>query len=659
MKRSLVCAAVLAAIGMVGADIPPPWMPVRALNGKVSVWGRDYTFASNALPVAIRAVGMDLLTAPMRLVCTDAKGTNIVWTKGGSWIQEQDDESATVCAWQGSTVVAADVTARIEYDGMAEISLALVPGRKFPDVYTIGKAWLEIPLASDCATLYHFSPASWSKLDNVGAVEGPMAFPFRCAFWLGNETGGLCWFSESGEGFQNADPERTIEVIPQGKTTLLRIRLADKNLTLPATWRFGLQATPVKPWPKARAVDHKVHAPQMGAGITIKAPTVWWTCQRAFPDGKIAESLDRAKAQGATTIVFHEDWIPVQNCPTPRPDFKAIVDQCHARGMKVFIYQGYELSPLDPAWGRHHKDWLAVNEKGHFTGVWYREPGQRDYRVCYRNAFADEWLARVKKAYDELELDGLYFDGTVMPRACANERHGCGWRDANGKLHETYPFFAVRDMMKKLYTFVKSRGGEVDAHQSGYICPATLAFADTYWDGEQLAVSTQNIKKNLNLAAFRAEFMGRNHGVPCEFLAYERPGKWSMEDAWTLSLLHDVMVRPCGIVNIPQVADVWKALDDFGIGDATWTPYWKKPVSGLPEKVEASVYRKGADTLTVVSNLSDEKPATVALTLPAGATCAFDARKGTALAVEDGKVKVELPPFRMAIIRWTVGASAD
>lgn len=652
MKVAAALAGVLLA-GAVCADVPAPWTPVRARDGRVSVWGREYAFASNALPTAISAVGMDLLAAPMRIVCADADGTNVVWTKGGSWVQSHDDESATVCAWQGSSLLAADVTARVEYDGMAEISLALVPGRKFHAGCTISRAWLEIPLASSCATLYHFSPASWSRLDNVGAVAGPMAFPFRCVFWLGNEKGGLSWFCESDEGFQKADPERTIEVLPQGGVTVLRIRLADSALTLPATWRFGLQATPVKPWPRNRAVDHKVHAPQMGAGITIKAPTVWWTCQRAFPDGRIDEALDGAKAQGATTIVFHEDWIPVQNCPMPRPDFKAIVDKCHARGLKAFVYQGYELSPLDPEWGRHHRDWLAMNAHGRFVSYWYREPGQRDYRVCYKNAFADEWLERVKKAYDELELDGLYFDGTIMPRACANERHGCGWRDGKGGLHETYPFFAVRDMMKRLYSFVKSRGGEVDAHQSGYVCPATLAFADTYWDGEQLAVSTQNIKKNLNLAAFRAEFMGRNHGVPCEFLAYERPGKWSMEDAWALALLHDVMVRPCGIVNIPQVADVWKALDGFGAGEAAWTPYWERPVAGLPEKVEASVYRRGAETLMVVSNLSDEKPATVELALPSGTTRARDARKDVGLAVVNGKVKVDLPPFRMALVRFT------
>ena len=146
---------------------------------------------------------------------------------------------------------------------------------------------------------------------------------------------------------------------------------------------------------------------------------------------------------------------------------------------------------------------------------WFREPGQRDYRICYNNSSARLWLDRVKKAYDELGLDGVYLDGTIMPRACANERHGCGWRDAEGKLHATYPFFAVRKMMRELYEFVESRGGRIDAHQSGYVCPATLAFAHSYWDGEQIAVggNRKDIRKELNIDAFRAEFMGRNHGA--------------------------------------------------------------------------------------------------------------------------------------------------
>ena len=369
----LVLALAACVAGIASGAVPAPWTPVTAKDGTVSTWGRTFAFASNALPVRVTSAGRDLLAGPMRIVCADGKGEEIVWKKGGSWVQEATDEAVVVCAWQEADILTADVTARIEFDGMAKISLALVPGPK-GNRKDFSRAWLEIPLVPACVTLFNYSPASWSKLENTGAVTGPLAWPFRCAVWLGDEDAGLCWFCESDEAFSPADPARTIEVLPGTDATILRIRLAETAPALPSTWTCGLQATPVKPFPKRFNANHTVHAPQMGAGITIKRPEVWWTAQRAFPEGKIEETLDAVAKAGTKTVVFHEDWIPVQNNPTPRADFKAIVDACHARGMKVLVYQGYELSPLDPAWGDHHADWLATDANGRFVSYWFREP---------------------------------------------------------------------------------------------------------------------------------------------------------------------------------------------------------------------------------------------------------------------------------------------
>ena len=647
---SLVLGTVLASMSVLAA-VPRPWTPVTVDGGNVGVWGRTYAFASNALPTRVTSAGGDLLAGPMRIVCVNAKGEPIAWRKAGSWVQEQSDEAVTVCGWQEASEIAADVTARVEFDGMMKVSLALVPGSK-SNAATIGRAWLEIPLRPDCATLYNFSPASWTKLNNVGGVKESMAWPFRCVVWLGNEKAGLCWFCESDEGFRTPDSNRVIEVVPGASETLLRIRLVDEKVDLPATWTFGFEATPVKPWDRRHNANHTVHSPQMGVGITIKRPEVWWTSQRAFPDGRIDENLDIAQSAGVKTIAFHEDWIPVQNNPTPRPEFKAIVGKCHRRGIKVLVYQGYELSPLDPLWGDHHADWLSKDAKGRFTSYWFREPGQRDYRLCYNNESADIWLARAKRAYEDLGIDGYYLDGTVMPRACANERHGCGWRDKDGKLHATYPFFAVRKMMRDLYEFVDAKGGRIDAHQSGYICPATLAFAHTYWDGEQLAVSKQDIKRTLDLDAFRAEFMGRNHGIAAEFLAYEVPGKWSYEDALALTLLHDVMVRPCGFVSIPRLAPLWKTLDDFGFADAEFLPYWETPLVVAPASVKASVYRRDGNNLAIVSNISPDQTVQAEVMLPTGVRKVTDAASGADVPVRDGKAVVELAPFRMKMLRY-------
>ncbi len=654
MVRELICILALSGAILSSADasagaVPRPWTPVKADDSRVSVWGRDYSFSSNGMPVSVRALGRELLAGPMRIVCRTDGGDAVTWKKGGCWLQEADTESATHCLWQESDVIALNGVVRTEFDGMSKVTLTAMtaPSAKGKKCSSV---WLEIPMRPEIAKLYVFSPASWEKLNNVGGVKGPMSWPFRCAVWLGDEKAGLCWFCESDEKL--AQVTNVVEVLPGTKETVFRVRLAEEAFISPRTWVFGLQATPVKPWSGLRAKNRVMHSPRMGIGITIKRPERWWTAQRAFPNGNMESLMDAAKANGVSTVAFHEDWIPIQNNPACRGDFKAIVDACHARGLKALVYQGYELSPIDPLWGDLHEKCLGVEESGRYVGYWYRQPAQRDYRVCYANEFAGKWLERAKAAYVKLGLDGFYLDGTIMPRACANGKHGCGWRDAKGKLHATYPFFAVRKMMRELYEFVDARGGTIDAHQSGYICPATLAFVHSYWDGEQLACSKQDIKRALNLEAFRAEFMGVNHGVPCEFLCYEVPGKWSYDDAMALTLLHNVLVRPCGFGSEARLKPYWDKLDAFGAADAEWIPYWENPLQTSPASVKASIYRRNGKHLAVVSNISPDASVMAEVKLPAGVRKVVDLSSGRDLPVRDGKVLVELAPFRLKMLEF-------
>ncbi len=110
------------------------------------------------------------------------------------------------------------------------------------------------------------------------------------------------------------------------------------------------------------------------------------------------------------------------------------------------------------------------------------------------------------------------------------------------------------------------------------------------------------------------------------------------------------MVRPCGFVAVPRLAALWKALDDFGAADAEWIPYWKNPVATSPASVKASVYRKGGESLIVVSNVSAEDAVTAEVTLPVGAGNATDALSGRELPLSGGKVRVDLPPFRYILL---------
>ena len=86
-----------------------------------------------------------------------------------------------------------------------------------------------------------------------------------------------------------------------------------------------------------------------------------------------------------------------------------------------------------------------------------------------------------------------------------------------------------------------------------------------------------------------------------------------------IALLHNVMVRPCFFTSLARLTPVWKTLDDFGAAEATFVPYWEKPVRTSPDCVKTSAWRKPDGTaLFVVSNLSPDKTVDAVVELPDG-----------------------------------------
>ncbi|MBI5821520.1 MAG: hypothetical protein HZA88_21335 [Verrucomicrobia bacterium] len=667
-------AAVLLCVPFTGAQaiespkLIPPWTPVTvktdASGVEVGVWGRSHKL-TRALPHSIVTAGSEILASPIRLVGS-VSGKPIEWKRGGNFVFRADKSHAIVTGWQAGDDLIVNTTTRIEFDGLMRVDLVVLPQRKMTP--KLEQLWLEVPIKRERASLFHYFPGQWGKSKNSGELpEAGLTLPFKPFVWLGREDSGLGWFAESDKGWQPQAADRAIEVVVQGSEIVLRMRLLDSTVRLPITFTFGFQATPVKPWPKDFHEWRIWHVPQLGVGSTLPMPKEWWLCHRAFPDRNALATLDRGAKLGAKTAVFHEDWAPIQNYPMTFPgnEFKRIVDACHRRGMKVLVYHGYEFSPLAPEWAELHDEILVKNSKGDITPGWYRHPEQRDFKVCYNSIWRNRLADGIEQAQKRYGFDGVYLDGTVEPWACCNERHGCGYRAADGTLRPTYPIFGVRQFMQRLYAMCHSRGGIVNAHQSTCCATPTLAFADSYWDGEQFAGGelSGDPLKNLPLGALRAEFMGRNFGVPCEFLAYERPPQWTFDHALAFSMLHDVRVRPCGIASLEKMSPIWNTMTRFGAGKAEWHPYWEtKPLAtAQPESVKVSLYArpgvkgKGGRALLVVSNLSADQPATAQVTVDfrrigVAAKTATDALSRETLSCADGKLTVPLQPMRMRMV---------
>ncbi|MBM3861276.1 MAG: hypothetical protein FJ395_16740, partial [Verrucomicrobia bacterium] len=531
----LIVLCVAAATQTRAMELIAPWTPVtvktNAAGVEVGVWGRSHKLA-RALPDSIVTAGSEILAAPVRLV-GKVSGKPIEWTRGGNFVFRADKSHAIITGWQAGDDLIVNTTTTVEFDGMMRVDLVVLPQRKMAP--KLEQLWLEVPLKRERVSLFHYFPGQWGKAKNSSELPSDgLTLPFKPFVWLGNEDSGLGWFAESDKGWQPETTNRAIEVVMQGGEALLRVHLLEPGaavskppvpvaVKLPVTFTFGFHATPVKPWPNDFHEWRIWHVPQLGVGSTLPIPKEWWLCHRAFPDRNPLAVLDAGAKLGAKTAVFHEDWAPIQNYPWtfPEDEFKRIVKACHDRGMKVLVYFGYEFSPLAPEWAELHDQILFKNSKGDITPGWYRHPEQRDFKVCYNSVWRDKLADGIEQAQKRYGFDGVYLDGTIEPWGCTNERHGCGYRAADGTLRPTYPIFAVRKFMQRLYGMIHPRGGLISAHQSTCCATPTLAFTHDYWDGEQFAGGelSGDPLKNMPLGAFRAEFMGRNFGVPCEFLA--------------------------------------------------------------------------------------------------------------------------------------------
>lgn len=649
-----IVSAVFFTFPVALAEVPPPWTSVAVTqeNGKLvaHVWGRKILWQGRPLPSQIITNGVDLLAQPISLFAETNTGP-LTWTAGACELWEHTDEFASFLGWWDSQDVLVNVFTRLEYDGFMLLDVKLAPARKPTSKLT--RLCLEIPLRKTLARLFHYWPGRWGSAENSGELSSHgLKLPFKPVLWVGWEEGGLAVMAEDCRNWQVADPASVLEVLPGEEATMVRVHLLDQTPErIPVTFRLMLQATPVKPWPSDFHSWHIAH----GAFYGVEKPS----------SSETEAPLDKAARLGVRTLVFHEHWTPIQNYwRTNREEqLRELIAACHRRQISLWLYFGYELSSLAPEFGEWADQVLTLSPRGSYLGGYWRTPVQRDYIVCLASPWGEKLLHGIIESIHRYGYDGVYLDGTIEPFGCANESHGCGYRTRDGSLRETYPLRKVRTFMESLYRALTARGKRINAHQSTYCGPATLSFVHSYWDGEQLQETLLKAAtlETLPLGSFRAEFMGRNFGVPCEFLVYERPPQWTLEKALAITLLHDVRVRPGDVgTMLERIASLWRAMEAFNVGQAEWFPYWRNEhlIHVQPATAKVSGYRHQekdqARWLLVVSNLSENEASEIEVTLLdpqlTKLSGVVDRLQGTHIPVDGQMFRVAVPAMRMRLL---------
>ena len=676
------------------------WHPVDASHvGRdvsVEVWGRTYAQQGTAMLSSILNQGRELLAAPIRLT-GEANGEPIVWQDEGCYLLSADDESAVVNGYAQSQCLILNSSMRYEYDGSARWDVRILPrGLTVPQLFNVEPrpfiGWnltqlaLEIPLRKEGMTLYNTWRNQWDGRNGVTALrdgsgimengaipEGGLAAPFLPSLWVGDENAGLALVTESDELWQPADPSRAVEIADGGDRWIIRLNLLD---SLPRTWEnpdidvpalnyaFGLTATPVKPFRTDYLKWNAVHI-----DCFTKIAQDYWP----FISGPVSAEnpepvIDRLCRAGVNLLILHEKWNTMQNnwnVPVQRAgEIHRLVRLCHRRGIRVIPYFGYEITSAMPEFGdvRDEVIWFSDDGRKNPSG-WYRVPYQRANRVCYHSNWADRWLEGMLGCLDRFHFDGVYLDGTTTPCGCANPLHGCGYTDAEGRRHDTYPIFACRELMKRLCERVHARGGIVNPHPGGATIPFISGFCDMMWDGEHLQTRIRDEGlQTFSLEYFRAEYLGRNHGVPVQFIVYEFPGVWDFDMALSVCMIHGVYPRPNAITHPLDVMEqIWRITGAFGISDAAFHGYWENDVSLSDSRCKASFYtKKQVDgtvrMLLIASNPTTEDCPDCSIAVhPADFGCrriasAYDALAHAGLPLEDGCIRRAMPAYTYSIV---------
>ena len=234
-------------------------------------------------------------------------------------------------------------------------------------------------------------------------------------------------------------------------------------------------------------------------------------------------------------------------------------------------------------------------------------------------AYADYFAAGVPWVMDQIGFDGFYSDGLTNITACQNEAHGCGYRDRDGNLHATYPFFATRETLKRMYRLVKARNpnGLVVNHCSFNLMTPILSFSDVVYTGEH--------EDYENPLTARLRFSSKPWGLYLTLLGSTERGVNAYDPLYAMvPLLSGTSMWGSGIIGRNDFGRKDAALRDayhaFDTKTATWSPWWENQRGACrtdDPMVRVSFYcHPGKDVLLLAGNFHPEnKTAAIRLDL--------------------------------------------
>ena len=581
-------------------QVPPPFEPLTVAadraNPQVSCWGRSYTLGA-PLPVQIESLGISLLAGPIRVVLRQG-GESTVLEGRPVQLEAQRQDRVEFSGQMQVGEITVSTPCSIEYDGLVDVDLTLSAAQPAQ----VQQLSVQIPVSPEVALFCHYSTQwgsyGYERVDELG--ESGLSRPWTASWWIGDHYRGLTFVTDTSGGW-TGDSEQAFRLTREPDCVLLCANIIGEPTVIEGErrYRIGLQATPGKPLPVGW------HGRQVGHASSE-------------PTQEYAREL--LEERGTNIALLWHDSARFFSYPEPQDAevFRQVVKTYHDAGLRCVYYitlSGVGLN--SEVFRRNREQWLMTRPDG--EPLFGHQSDNPDVAaadtssyssVCPASDFADWLVWAVDRAMAEYDLDGVYIDNPG-PYYCQNQVHGCATRGAR-----THPYFAVRDLHKRLYTVVQAHKpgtGLVWEHNSRTSNSLNLTFVDIYSDGEHFRVKSKGTPEQMTRTLLDISGTGRQWGAQpamlCSALNTREQYTW-----WMLARLlpfGNVMFSHPGWMDFSVYQPVLRARLDFGLDrvPVSWftpeaVPEW---FAYQPEELAVGGYvAQDGRALVTVSNLTDD-----------------------------------------------------
>ncbi len=563
-------------------DVPVPFEPVTIEGSRASIWGRTYDLAG-PFPAQMTSAGEPLFAAPMRLALS-AGGEEHVLSGGDVTVGLQRADRVEFASTTTAGAFTVTTSCWLEYDGVMQVNLTVAGAG------TVDRLALEAPIALERALFLH-EHAQWGGYDylHIPPEEGwTRAKNWHSQTWIGDHARGFTFVTEHS-GDLKGPAETQIQYERTADALLFRANLLGEPTEIAGemSWTLGLQASPGKPLPVGW---HGRHPGNLGAGG--------------------AEGAQELLARGQNIgLVWNSDeqFFSYPQAKDPE-QLKATIDAYHDAGIRTTIYITLSGTGPSEVHERHRDEWRMSIEDG--KALFGDETTYSS--TCPASTYTDWLVWAVDQAMAEYDLDGVYIDNPG-PYYCTNAAHGCG-----GARGRTYPYFANRELHKRLWNVIHGRkpeAGLVWEHNSRTSNSFQLTFCDIYSDGEHFRVKSKGEITDITLDFLEITGTGRQFGSqPC-FL----PSALNIREEWSQWLTGRLLPFGNAMMMVPTWLDrsvlvgALRARLEFGLDTepVEWftpeeTPAWLPVTRG--EGVLVGGYRREDNAVLLTAyNTTEEK----------------------------------------------------